>query len=388
MINKKVRMNKKTILIIVGLALMAVIVLGFVFLNNPEQSNKLLSKCGDGICQLIEKQKEICPRDCDACLKWNPGHYILPTSEEDLNEIGLILANPNNHIAGIQGYLLWRDVEIEEDIYDFSKIEEVLNFIKKYDKQLIMQISDRTFKPGEKAVPDYIYEDSKYNGGVELKIPTPGGEVSRIWDPAVNERFNNLLEELGKQFDDDHNFGGIVFEESALGIDKNAPGFSWETYANGIIYRNKAAVDAFPNSVVIQYMNWGPDEFLDYVIENLHQMGAGMGGPDLVPDKGRSLSKERMPAYDYYPLYSGKMPLGAAVQTPNLLKDEKNEKGIFTLNDFWDMGLNTLKLNYIFWSFVEQPWYKFSFTNDILPYINEKDGKINDACPENHLLKN
>jgi hypothetical protein len=47
------------------------------------------------------------------------------------------------------------------------------------------------------------------------------------------------------------------------------------------------------------------------------------------------------------------------------------------------MGLNTLKLNYIFWSFVEQPWHKFNFTDDILPYINEREGKINDGCPEN-----
>jgi hypothetical protein len=329
-----------------------------------------------------------CPEDCHTqekiCKKWNPGHYILPTSEKDLNKIGLILANPENHIIGIQGYLLWRDLETEKDVYNFSKIEELLKFVKKYDKQLIMQISDSTFKPEEKAVPDYLYEDSIYNGGVELKIPKPRGEISRIWDPVVNERFNKLLQELGKRFDSEDNFEGVVFEESAPGIDiRNTLGFSWETYADGLISRNKAATDAFPNSVVIQYMNWGPDEFLDYVIKNLYQVGAGMGGPDLVPDEGRYSTKERIPTYDYYPLYAGKMPLGAAVQTPNLMRDDVNKKGHFTLDGFWDMGLNTLKLNYIFWSFVEQPWHKFNFTDDILPYINEREGKINDGCPEN-----
>jgi len=318
--------------------------------------------------------------------KWNPGHYILPTSEEDLNEIELILANSENHIIGIQGYLLWRDLETEKDIYNFSKIEELLEFVKKYDKQLIMQISDSTFKPEEKAVPDYLYEDPIYNGGVQLKIPEPRGEVSRIWDPVVNERFIKLLQELGKKFDSEDNFEGIVFEESALGIDtKNTPDFSWEAYANGLISRNKAATEAFPNSIVIQYMNWGPDEFLNYVIQNLYQVGAGMGGPDLVPDEGRYPTKARIPAYDYYPLYAGKMPLGTAVQTPNLMRDDINKKGHFTLDGFWDMGLNTLKLNYIFWAFVEQPWYKFSFTNDILPYINEREGNINDDYPENML---
>ena len=337
-------------------------------------------------CINYQKSTTSVTRGDDKCeiKKWNPGHYILPTSEKDLNKIGLILADSENHIIGIQGYLLWRDLETEKDVYNFSKIEELLKFVKKYDKQLIMQISDSTFKPEEKAVPDYLYEDSIYNGGVELKIPKPRGEISRIWDPAVNERFNKLLQELGKRFDSENNFEGVVFEESAPGIDiKNTSGFSWGTYADGLISRNKAAADAFPNSVVIQYMNWGPDEFLDYIIKNLYQVGAGMGGPDLVPDKGRYSTKKRIPAYDYYPLYAGKMPLGTAVQTPNLIRDDRNKKGHFTLDDFWDMGLNTLKLNYIFWSFAEQPWHKFSFTDDILPYINEREGKINDDCPEN-----
>ena len=316
------------------------------------------------------------------CKKWNPGHYILPTSEKDLDKIELILANPENCIVGIQGYFLWRDLEIEKDFYDFSKIEQLLQLVKRYNKHLFVQVSDRTFKLDEIPVPDYLYEDPLYKGGVE---PRPNiGPVSRIWDSNVNERFNKLLKKLGR-FDIDPNFEGIAFEESALGIDKNtALDFTEQAYADGLLSRNKAAVDAFPNSVVIQYMNWGPDKFLDSVIEQLYVIGAGIGGPDLVPDEGRYLTKGRIPAYDYYPLYAGKMPLGTAVQTPNLMRDDINKKGHFTLDGFWDMGLNTLKLNYIFWSFTEQPWHKFSFTKDILPYINEKNGQINRACPENH----
>lgn len=397
-------MNKKILLISISSVLALLLAVFFVamswdlFTRNSEkekmQSAEQLivhGKCDDNICngkETSNNDPKDFPTQRGVCKKWNPGHYILPTSEEDIDEIELILANSNNHIAGIQGYFLWRDIEIKKDVYDFAKIKELLNIVKKYDKQLMMQISDRTFKSGEKAVPDYIYDDLKYSGGVEPKIPAPRGEVSRIWDPAVNERFNKLLEELGKQFDDDRNFEGVVLEESALGIDKNAPGFSWEAYADGLISINKAAVDAFPNSVIIQYMNWAPDPFLDYVIEQLYVMGAGMGGPDLVPDKGRFPEKQRMPAYDYYSKYAGKMPLGTAVQTPNLMKDEKNTKGNFTLDSFWDMGLNTLELNYIFWSFVEEPYHKFSFTNDVLPYINERGGEINDNCPANRLKNN
>jgi hypothetical protein len=73
------------------------------------------------------------------------------------------------------------------------------------------------------------------------------------------------------------------------------------------------------------------------------------------------------------------MPLGTAAQSSNLT----TKKGIFTLDGFWDMGINTLKLNYIFWAMVEGSRYTHSFSRDIFPYVNEKQGKINSDCPEN-----
>ncbi|MBU1289796.1 hypothetical protein KKG85_00940 [Patescibacteria group bacterium] len=373
-----------TIIIITIIILFSILITGAVLvykqMTDFNQDNKI--DIGDFGILMSEWGKG----PLTTCKKWNPGHYILPTSEEDLDEIELILSNPLNHIAGLQAYFTWRQLETEKGVYDFSKIEEMLELVKKYNKHLFVQVSDRTFKAGEKPVPDYLYEDPIYNGGIEL-FTSGKGSVSRIWDPNVNERFNLLILELGKRFDDKENFEGIVFEESALDIDTTtAEGYSVEKLVDGIMHRNNAAALAFPNSVVIQYMNYGPSEFIN-LFEYLYLTGVGTGGPDLVPDKGRFPEKQRIPAYDYYPLYAGKMPLGVAVQTPNLMKDERNKKGIFTLDGFWDMGLNTLKLNYIFWSFVEQPWHKFSFTNDILPYINEREGEINDGCPENMQVK-
>ncbi|MBU4070143.1 MAG: hypothetical protein KJ646_04130 [Nanoarchaeota archaeon] len=59
-------MNKKTILIITGIFLVIGIgVLAFIFLNNPEP----VEKCGDGICDEKEKQKNICPQDCKSAVK-------------------------------------------------------------------------------------------------------------------------------------------------------------------------------------------------------------------------------------------------------------------------------------------------------------------------------
>ena len=319
------------------------------------------------------------PSKCGNSKKWNPGHYLLPTKARTIEEIEAVLSNPNNHITGVKMGYWWRELEPEKDGYDFSEIEKHLALVRKYDKQLFMYFGERAFNSDDNPLPDYLYEDPQYNGGVE-PWTTKDGCVARLWDPAVMERMNKLIRELGK-FDNDPHFEGIIFPESALDINtKTAPGYSKKALVEGMISRIDTACEAFPNSVVIQYMNWGPPELAE-VIEHLYTVGAGMGGPDLVPDAGKFPEKQRIPAYDFYPVYAGKMPLGIAVETPNLLKD--NEKGDFTLDGFWDMGLNTLELNYIFWAFVEEKRFKFSFSEDILPYINEREGEINDACPEN-----
>lgn len=47
------------------------------------------------------------------------------------------------------------------------------------------------------------------------------------------------------------------------------------------------------------------------------------------------------------------------------------------------MGVHKLRLNYMFWIRVEGPNYSHSFTRDILPFINAKNGAINTERPEN-----
>ena len=352
-------MNKMLIPVILATAIIAMIIVSSIPKNETPKSSLQPSKCGN-------------------LKKWNPGHYLLPLKSRTIKEIEAILSNPDNHITGVKMGYWWRDLEPEKDVYDFSEIEKHLALVKKYDKQLFMYFGERIFNSNDKPLPNYLY-DPQYHGGVE-PWAAKQGSVARLWDPAVMERMNKLIKELGR-FDSDPYFEGIIFPESALDINKDtASGYSHEALVEGMISRIDASVESFPNSVVIQYMNWGPPE-LEAVIEHLYTVGAGMGGPDLVPDVGRFPEQQRMPAYDFYPIYTEKMPLCIAVETPNLLKE--NEKGDFTLDGFWDMGLNTLFVNYIFWAFVEEQRFTFSFSEDILPYINEREGEINDACPEN-----
>lgn len=348
-------------------------------------------------------------RSMPGCKKWNPGHYILLTRDTTQEEVEKIISNQNNYIKGVQIGYLWRDLEPEKDVYNFFLIEEHLKIVKKYDKQLFVSFSDRNWRVSDQAVPDYLLTDPAYQGGIEPMVAHTGSSIARLWDPLVMGRSNKLIEAMGKRFDSEFNFEGINFDESSLDINtETATGYSGRAYADALISRTDSAAKAFPNSTIIMYINYGPPELID-VINHLSEVGVGMGGPDLVPDQGRFSYKPRIPAYEYYPTLAGKVPLGTAVQSANLVKQEwyddycalnskkdartcaKDEygnyarrKGNFTLDGFWNMGLNTLKLNYIFWQNVKGGKYKFQFKEDILPYINEREGKINNDCPETH----
>jgi hypothetical protein len=346
------------------------------------------------------------------CAKWNPGHYLLPTRQWSTQDIEAALAEPGNHLEGIQIYCAWRALEPRKDVYDFSCVQRRVELAATHGKHVFLSVGERTFRDTDEfPVPEYLLTDPEYHGGVEPKVH--GGYQARLWDPAVVERINRLMTELGATFDDNVAFEGINFEESVLGIDETtADGYSRQALVDGMLSIIGATVAAFPRSTVLQYMNWGPPEILDLVHE-LHPAGAGMGGPDLVPDQGRFDYKPRIPAYDHYPTHAGLMPLGTAVQTPNLVRPEwffeycpgnpnspecrqdkagnyVKRKGDFTLGSFWEMALDTLRLNYVFWAGVgvhatswEQNRYRYLWA-DILGEINARQGQIRDACPENH----
>lgn len=339
--------------------------------------------------------------------KWHPGHYMLQDKTWTVAKLDEEASKLDGYVKGIQIGAWWRDLEPQKDVYDFSRIKEILAVAKKYKKQLFVQVMDRIFATTGRPIPDYLYDYPAYSGGA---APFTGsvGSIAKFWEPPVGERFNLLVKALGKEFDTDPYFEGINFDESTLPLNAAAvAGYSDQKLLDAMELRIDNAVESFPHSVVIQYMNYYPQNIVG-LYEYIYKAGAGIGGPDLVPDEGRFPEKPRIPAYDFYPKYAGKMPLGTAVQSEEFLDPEwldqfcaahadmnvnlcqkvngnyLRKKGNFTLDSFFEMGLNTLKLNYIFWEVVEGENYKYSWEKDVKPFITEKKGKINEACPENY----
>lgn len=273
-----------------------------------------------------------------------------------------IFGNQGNKVWGVCVPMTWASLEIGDGWYWFEPVYEWLDFCTRYGKELFIHFIDRSFAADEITTPEYI----------EVVQTVNGGWCPKLWESQTMRRSNKVIRKLGEVFDTHPHFAGVKFMESIIrpanqGGEANQ--YNDWIYSAMMRWRLASAAGHMPNSTVIQNMNWGSSVVLD-VINDFEDLIVGLGCPDLVPDEGRFPDKARMPVYDYYPNYKGLIPLSCDVQTPDL--HIKNTKGVFTLDNFWQMATATLDLDMLFWAFVEEPWFKFKFIEDILPYINEK----------------
>jgi hypothetical protein len=328
-------------------------------------------------------------------VKWHPGHYALVlehsfltinTDARAAERFERFVSSLPDEITGIQSGVYWSMLESGKDIYDLSLIEKQLQICAKYKKYLFFTISEKQFDGKNPPVPSYLINEPQYHGGL-VYFRDGRGSQARIWDPAVLERFNRLVSEIGDHFDQEPYFEGIEFVETSLNIDYSQENFNPTKYIDALKQRLASAKKAFPSSVILQETNWlpgvGRKEMSDF-FEFCRQTGVGIGGPDLIPDYERVPERPRIPAYEFFPQYGGEMPLASDVQPPQYQGKTGNKTiGTLTPKGIYDMGVNTLKLNYIFWGVCDWKNTNFTFTQNVLPYLKQMNGKINTAYPEN-----
>jgi hypothetical protein len=292
----------------------------------------------------------------------NIEHFIFFSRDRELIHDSTFYSNPG--IAGAQITYAWKLLEPEKESYDFSEIEEDLNFLKAKNKKLFIQIQDVTFNKKRNLTPNYMRSDPIYHGGSSpqywendkgnLEI---GGWVARRWDSSVSDQYRKLLKALGKQFDG--RIAGINMPETAIDV-SDAQGFNPSGYTDSIyieeIKKNMWVLrTSFKKSTPLLYDNFLPgnlksnlDKLYDYALEIKH----GMGGPDIkVYRKGQMENS--------YPLIrkmAGKAPTGVAVQFGNYsINNPKTGKQV-TVSEILDFAQNYLQLDYIFWC-NEEPFY-------------------------------
>jgi hypothetical protein len=281
--------------------------------------------------------------------------------------------------TGAQIKYTWRSLEPEKDRYDFSAIDEDLSFLKGKGKGLFIQVQDVSFYEYIRNVPNYILTETEYNGGVNAQYefsdnddnnPQNGGWVARRWDVAVAGRFHKLLAELGRQFDG--KIAGVTLPETAVDFGSTGKyypsGFTPEIYRDAIKANMNAARSVFNTSVVIQYANFMPGEWLPWddmgylasIYEHAQFLSMGVGGPDIIPYRKGQMDHSYNLAQQYY----GKVKLGFAVQEGNYHQINAQTSKPSTVQEIYDFAKNYLHVDYLFW-FPEEPY----FTNEIKPIL-------------------
>ena len=273
----------------------------------------------------------------------------------------------------------WRELEREKGGYDFSAIHHDLRFLKGKGKRLFIQLQDTSFDPKRILVPRYLLDDAPYHGGADKQYSiqkddevhaVPCGWVARRWDPAVQERFHQLLLALGREFDG--KLAGINLPETAVDFGESGrlfpKGFTPAAYRDAILTNMAVLKRAFPKSVTLQYANfmpgeWLPDNdrsFLRTVYQRAKELRVGVGGPDLLPYQPGQLNH-------CYPLIkdcAGKIPTAIAVQDGNY--EHKNPKTgqQVSVPALFEFARDHLKVDYIFWC-TQEPFY----SKNLIPFL-------------------
>ena len=319
---------------------------------------------------------------CDALALAKPVHHYVffNLDREHISDESFLATSA---FEGAQLKYTWRELEPQKDVYDFSAIRKDLAFLTSKGKKLFIQLQDVTFSPKRVFVPEYLRAD-EYNGGVAPQYNLANGEehatingwVARRWDPAVQQRLHKLFAELGKEFDG--KIAGINLPETSIGFGQSGrlfpKGFTHEVYRDAVIANMKALKRAFPKSVVLQYANfmpgeWLPDNDKSYlysVYKAARELGVGVGGPDLLPFKRPQLNHS-------YPLIkesAGVVPTGIAVQEGNYAETNPANGKRPTIAELLQFATDTLKVDYVFWC-TEEPYY----SSEVIPFFSHKEAQ-------------
>lgn len=300
-------------------------------------------------------------------VKWHPGHYYTLTAINPSylkTVLGEMAANPI--LRGIQVRYSWNDLETSEGVYNFKAIEDLLAQLKSNKIQLVLLIHFKSFNSTNIGVPDYIAQESKYEGGIfpynhgkdKDGNPTPlAGYTAKLWNPYVRDRYIALFDALGKKFNSHPNLEGIGVTETSIG----QPMINITSAQESLLFSNMIKVHQamraqFPNTMTYQFVNY-PRSVLRSFIEGLKNTGTSLGGPDIfLTDPGLTMQGNPNTSdgvYSYYPKLSGIVPLTPSIQHQDYATTNPNNPSLGyqpSLTELYEFGKNNLKANYLFWT--------------------------------------
>lgn len=306
-------------------------------------------------------------------------HYIFFSHERERIHEKSFLKNKN--IEGAQLKYFWRELEPDKDQYNLEPIKKDLEFLRSKGKKLFIQVQDVTFDTQYKSVPRYIRIQKEYHGGVAIQyrmddndsLIKQEGWVARRWDTAVSNRFFKLIALIAKEFDGE--IEGINLDETAVTFGMTGkwwpPGYTPELYKNSVLLYMRTLRQAFSKSVVMQFANFMPGEWLPEIdhgyLKEVYAYAVdhkiGMGGPDIKVYKPGQMNH----SYPLLKKYSADLITGVAVQDGNLEEINPKTGKQVTVAEVYEFAKNYLHLDYIFWG-TQEPYY----SNSVLPFLKQK----------------
>ena len=177
----------------------------------------------------------------------------------------------------------------------------------------------------------------------------------------------------------------VVIPETAITgevIKQSEVPYTVEAYTRGVEAGMQAMKDAFPHTVIIQYVNM-PLESIQPLADYARAHGIGFGGPDIYP-YDPLLNHPRKGVYRLYASLSGIVPLGAAVQQNDYSQKAafRGPPGAATVKEIYDFGRNKLCLNYIFWGIRKDYFEKVQTMMDDSAFPKDAAGGLNNTFPK------
>lgn len=320
-------------------------------------------------------------------VKWNPGHYMVFSSDVEDDEVltGLDEIKDLPFVKGVVLRAFWRQLEPQKGVYDFSRIDRYLEQAAAHNKRFGLLLTTKHFIAGV-AAPDYL-RTPRFDGGVfeVLKFKGTIGDNITLWNINTYYRLVRLIKALATRYDGNPWFEVLIINETAFGH----PVVPVTEAQRAGFYENLSRVDAaarlaFAHTVVVQYVNF-PYPYTPGVAQNLMDKGIGIGGPDVFLD---DKDHER----HVYPLIEqgqGKVPVGMQVESDCYYA--RSLGGPWDPpppRELYDFARNRLHSNYIFWhrvlKTVYRPWEKVLSMFHAPDFPATASGGLEEACPASY----
>ena len=312
--------------------------------------------------------------------KWQPGHYVRYTVNaknlEDPIELAeqLIkirkLVQKRSNFKGILLQTRWKYFERQENVYDFSFIDEVLKIVESENKYLLIRIMDRDFSKYPNVVlPEYIIRKGWY-----WCNPKGAPCYSRIWNAEVMDRFIILFRKFVEKYDSHPRLVGIVTEETATGgasqtQNRSESGYNPGEYTDQIVRFNKQISAIAKHTIIFQSLNslsgGEPNELLDKIVNTVSESGDGLSHPDTFPCE--NLSYENCKRDNFAPYYYERT-LGSkgTQQIPVMAQLQRANQFGWTPKELHDTAYRYLGANFMVWN----AWLK-TIDTELVPLLEQ-----------------